>query len=146
MKYHQGFFKPKNPQKYKGDPTNIAYRSAWELRLMLYFDLQPAIIWWSSEEKVIPYRSPIDNRIHRYFPDFIINKKDINGKIETIMIEVKPKAQTLEPIRKEKTSKRYLNEVMTYGVNQAKWDAAENYCKDRGWKFMIFTESEIFGK
>ncbi len=145
-KYYQGTFKPRNPEKYRGDPANIVYRSSWELRLMTYFDMHQDVIWWSSEERIIPYRSPIDNRIHRYFPDFLINKRGPDGKIETVMVEVKPKAQTVEPVRQSTQSRKYLKEVMTYGVNQAKWKAAEEYCSDRSWKFLIMTEREIFGK
>ena len=146
-KYNQGFFKPKHPEKYKGDPTNIVYRSGWELRLMSYFDVHSDVIWWSSEERIIPYRSPVDNRVHRYFPDFLVYLKTRNGKNETVLIEVKPKAQTQPPKAKAagKNSKRYLTEVMTWGVNEAKWKAAEDYCKDRGWRFMIMTEDHIYG-
>lgn len=145
-KYYQGTFKPRNPEKYKGDPTNIVYRSSWELRLMTHFDMHQDVVWWSSEERIIPYRSPIDNRVHRYFPDFLINKRGPDGKTETIMIEVKPRAQTAAPVRQKTQSRKYLNEVMTYGVNQAKWHAAEEYCGDRGWRFIIMTENEIFSK
>lgn len=146
MAFKQGFFKPKNPTKYKGDATQIVYRSGWELRLMSYFDMHKDVIWWSSEEKIIPYRSPVDNKIHRYFPDFLINIKNKEGKTETVMIEVKPKSQTKEPKRPSKVTKKYINEVFTYGVNQNKWKAAEEFCADRGWRFMIMTEEEIFGK
>ena len=145
-KYYQGTFKPLNPEKYRGDPSNIVYRSSWELRLMTYFDAHQDVLWWSSEERIIPYRSPIDNRVHRYFPDFLINKRGPDGKTETVMVEVKPRAQTAEPVRQNTHSRKYLKEVMTYGVNQAKWKAAEEYCSDRGWKFQIMTEHEIFGK
>lgn len=145
-KYNQGFFKPKNPDKYKGDHTNIVYRSGWELRLMSYFDLHSDVIWWSSEERIIPYLSPVDGRVHRYFPDFLICAKTKDGKQQTIMIEVKPAAQTKEPIKKDKINKKYIQEVFTWGVNQSKWKAAEEYCKDRGWQFKIMTEKEIFGK
>ena len=146
MAFKQGFFKPRNPTKYKGDPTKIVYRSGWELRLMSHFDTHEDVIWWSSEEKIIPYRSPVDNKIHRYFPDFLINIKNKEGKTETVMIEVKPKSQTKEPKRPSKVTKKYINEVFTYGVNQNKWKAAEEFCADRGWRFMIMTEEEIFGK
>jgi hypothetical protein len=145
-KYNQGFFKPKNPQKYKGNPTNIVYRSSWELRLMSHFDLHPNVIWWASEEKPIPYISPLDGRTHRYFPDFIICVYDKNKKQKIIMIEVKPFKQTQEPVKQNKINKRYIKEVYDWGVNKAKWNAAEIYCKDRGWDFQIMTEKEIFGK
>jgi len=144
-KYYQGYFKPRNPQKYKGDPTNIVYRSSWELRLMSYFDERADVIWWKSEETIIPYRSPIDGKIHRYFPDFLINTRNKQGLNETLMIEVKPLAQTKEPKKQSKVTKRYLNEVYTWGTNSAKWAAAEEYCKDKGWKFVIMTEKDIYG-
>lgn len=146
---YQGRFKPKNPSKYSGDPTNIIYRSGWELKLMQYLDKHPHVTKWGSEEIVIPYRSPIDGRYHRYFPDFYVEQINKNNKKDKILIEVKPKHQTIPPdVSKKNTpkggvSRRYINEVMTYGVNQAKWKAAEEYCKDRGWKFAIFTEQEL---
>lgn len=145
-RYHQGIFKPKNPSKYRGDVTNIVYRSGWELRLMSHFDLHPGVIWWSSEEKAIPYVSPVDGRVHRYFPDFIICVIDAQNKKQTIMVEVKPYAQTQEPVKKNKINKRYINEVFTWGVNQEKWKQAKLYCEDRGWNFKVMTEKEIFGK
>lgn len=139
---YKGKFKPKNPNKYKGDPTNIIYRSLWEFKLMKNLDEHPEIVQWSSEELFIPYKSPIDNKWHRYFPDFIV-KKINNGIKETLMIEVKPKSQVLAPKKQEKATKRYINEVYTWGVNQAKWKAAEEFCLDRGWKFMLMTEIEL---
>lgn len=142
MKYYKGKYKPKFPQKYKGDPTNIVYRSSWELNCMTYFDKNPDILWWASEELVIPYRSPIDGKRHRYFPDFII--KTVNK--EVIVIEVKPDNQTREPKPQKRLTKKYLTEVQTWGVNQAKWKAANEYCLDRGWKFTVVTEKQLFGK
>lgn len=142
-KYKQGLFKPLNPQKYKGDPTNIVYRSGYELKLMQYLDRHPQIISWSSEETVIPYRSPIDNRMHRYFMDFKITKINTDGTRETILIEVKPKVQTQPPKVQSKVTKRYLTEVHNWGINSAKWEAAEKYCRERGWKFMIMHEDHL---
>jgi len=141
---YKGKFTPKNPNKYKGNPTNIVYRSHWELKCMLHFDSHPDVIEWSSEEIVIPYRSPIDNRIHRYFPDFFIRRKDKEGNIKAFLIEVKPKAQTKPPKLQTKATKRYINEVATWGVNSAKWEQAEQYCKDRNWEFIKITEDELF--
>jgi hypothetical protein len=141
---YKGYFRPKNPSKYRGDPTNIIYRSRWELKLMMYLDDHKDVIQWSSEEVIIPYRSPIDGKIHRYFVDFLVTKINKEGKKETSLIEVKPAAQTKPPaITENKKSRRYINEVMTWGVNEAKWKAATEYCKDRGWKFLIFTEREL---
>jgi hypothetical protein len=110
---------------------------------MKKFDEHPDVIEWSSEEFFIPYRSPIDGRIHRYFPDFYVKKKNINGKIEQSIIEVKPLSQTQPPKKREKITRQYINEVKTWGVNEAKWKAAESYCADRLWSFHIFTEKEI---
>lgn len=140
---YKGKFRPKYPAKYIGDPTNVIYRSLWELRLMRYFDQHPSVISWGSEEVVIPYRSPVDNRIHRYFPDFIVKMREATGSVSTLIIEVKPAAQTKEPVKKSERSRRYINEVLTYGVNQAKWKAAEEFCADRNWKFKVMTEHDI---
>lgn len=109
------------------------------------FDKDPQVIWWSSEETVIPYRSPLDNRVHRYYVDFTARLKTFNGGTKTILIEVKPYSQTVPPIIQEskKKSKRYIQEVMTWGVNSAKWKAAKEYCKDRGYEFIIMTEKEL---
>ena len=143
MKTYKGFFRPKNPQKYMGDPRNIIYRSRWELKLMMYLDDHRDVIKWGSEEVVVPYRSPIDGRVHRYFVDFVVTKINKEGKRETSLIEVKPAAQTKPPERQTKKTKRYLTEVMTWGVNEAKWNAAREFCEDRGWTFHIFTEKEL---
>ena len=139
----KGKYKPKNPDKYLGDPTNIIYRSSWERQCMVYFDNNPNILQWGSEEIIVPYRSPIDNRIHRYFTDFVIRAKQANGKVQTTIIEVKPKKQTQPPKTQSRKTKRYLTEVTTYLVNEAKWKAASEYCKDRNWKFQIITENEL---
>jgi len=148
-KYYQGRFKPKNPKKYMGDPTNIIYRSGWEFKLMRYLDAHPDVLEWGSEELIVPYRSPIDGRMHRYFPDFLVKQINRDKRKETVLIEVKPKAQTVPPdISKKNTStgklsRRYINEVKTWGINQAKWQAAEEFCKDRGWKFQIMHEGHL---
>jgi hypothetical protein len=142
MKFYQGKYKPKFPEKYKGNPTNITYRSSWELQFMVYCDRNPDIVWWASEELAIPYRSPIDGRMHRYFPDFII--KTTNN--EVVMFEIKPAAQSRPPEKKSRVTKKYLNEVKTWGVNQAKWKAAQEYCADRKWKFQVLTENQLFAK
>lgn len=142
---NKGFFSPKNPQKYKGDPTAIIYRSGWELKLMMYLDSHPDIIEWASEEFPIPYRSPLDGKIHRYFPDFWVKKRSASNKnaIEIVVIEVKPAKQVMPPQPQKTKNKRYLREVATWGVNQAKWRAAEHFCEQRNWKFVKMTEKEL---
>lgn len=141
---YKGKFKPKNPSKYKGDPTTIIYRSRWELKLMNYLDNNPEIVSWSSEELTIPYVSPLDNKIHRYYPDFVVKKKvDGTDKTETMVIEVKPYKETMEPKKQDKMSKSYLYEVKTWGINSSKWKSAKEFCEDRKWKFVILTEHEL---
>lgn len=141
----KGRYKVKNPSKYKGDPTNVIYRSSLELKLMNYLDMHPDVIEWSSEELIIPYVSPLDNRVHRYFPDFCIKRKDKGGNVDKIVIEVKPYCQTMPPTKKTKVTRRYLTEVKNWGINNAKWEAAKRFCGDRNWKFTILTEKEING-
>jgi hypothetical protein len=140
---YQGIFRPKNPKKYIGNSNNIVYRSSWECRVMNWFDQNEDIISWASEELIVPYKSPIDNRFHRYFPDFIVKVKTRDGTMKTLMIEVKPKKQTIPPEPRKRVTKQYVTEVTTYGVNQAKWKAAQEYCLDRGWEFKIMTEEHL---
>jgi len=143
---YRGRYKPANPQKYKGDPTNIIYRSLLERRFMVWCDTNSSVLEWNSEEVVVPYKSPIDMRYHRYFVDFWVRYRDRNGNLKACLIEVKPHKQTIEPKKKEgsvKPTRRYLNEVMTWGVNQAKWKAATEYCLDRNWEFKILTEKQL---
>lgn len=142
--YKQGFFKPKFPEKYIGDVSNIVYRSGWELRVMHSLDNNTAVVRWSSEETVIPYISPIDGRRHRYFVDFYVEAKASDGTVKTMLLEVKPAAQAQPPKSPKRKTKRYITEVMTYGVNQAKWEAAKAYCDKKGWEFKVITEKELF--
>lgn len=142
MRY-KGLFKPTNPAKYRGDPTRIVYRSSWELKVMSYLDAHKDVLQWSSEELFVPYRSPIDGKIHRYFPDFLVKKRNSEGIQETLMIEVKPFKETKPPVKQKRATKSYLREVYTWGINSAKWEAAREYCNERKWKFMIVTENEL---
>jgi hypothetical protein len=139
---NKGKFTPKNPKKYKGDSSNIIYRSSWEVRVMKYLDEHPNVIWWGSEELPIPYLNPMDKRVHRYFPDFIVKMQKSDGSVMTYIIEVKPEKQTQPPKQKRKT-RTYLQEAITYEINLAKWEAAREFCKDHGWKFQILTEIEL---
>lgn len=140
---YSGKFTPKNPQKYVGDYKNIIYRSSWEARLMVWLDENDSIISWASEELIIPYKSPIDGRWHRYFPDFTVKSKTKDGTVKTMIIEVKPKKQTMQPEVRKRVTKQYITEVTTWGVNQAKWKAATEYCLDRGWEFKLITEDHL---
>lgn len=110
---------------------------------MGYLDAHQDVQQWSSEELIIPYRSPIDNKIHRYFPDFQIKKRNRDGVIETVVVEIKPAKETKPPIVQKKQTRQYLREVYTWGINNAKWQAAREFCRDRNWKFTIMTEHEL---
>ena len=140
---YKGKYQPKNTQKYVGDVNNIIYRSLWERRFMKYCDHNQNILEWGSEELALPYRSPIDGRIHRYFPDFYIKVKESTGQIKKYLIEVKPKRQTVEPAVQKRKTKQYIYEVVEYAKNQAKWKAAKDFCKDRLWEFKIITEDDL---
>lgn len=140
---YSGRYSPKNTNKYLGDPTNIWYRSLWERRVMVHLDENPNVIEWSNEEIVIPYLSPVDGRWHRYFPDFFIRVKNKVGLIEGFILEVKPEKQSLPPQQRSRITKAYIQEVVTFGINEAKWKAANEYCKDRNWKFKVITEKDL---
>lgn len=139
---YKGLFKPKNPKKYKGDPTNIVYRSRWESFFMSKLDLNDNVIVWASEEFFIKYRSPLDGRIHRYFPDFYVKSRGSDGKITEMIIEIKPHKETQEP-KPGKNRKRYLTEVQTYVINKSKWDYARAFCASKGWEFIVVTEKDL---
>ena len=136
-------YKPSYPDKYQGDSSNIICRSSWERKFCRYCDLNENIIQWCSEELIIPYISPVDKRVHRYYPDFIIRVKESTGQIKTYVIEVKPKRQTQPPKKKSRVTKSYIYECKTYAVNQAKWKAATEFCEDRRINFKIITEDEL---
>lgn len=134
----KGRFIPRNPSKYKGDPTKIIYRSSLELKLDNYFDLHPDIIEWSSEEVIVPYRDKSrNNSIHRYFPDYTFKTKT-----KSYMVEVKPSSQTVMP-KAKRNKQRYLQECLLYTHNTSKWDAAKLYCQQHNMQFIILTEKDI---
>ena len=130
---YRGRYSPSNPKKYKGDPSNIIYRSLWERKFMVYCDMNERIIEWGSEEFFIPYRSPIDGKIHRYFPDFYVKVRTKENKIKKCKPPRVPKRKT----------RKYLNEVRTFAINEAKWMNAKEWCKDRNMEFIILTEVEL---
>lgn len=146
-RYHQGKYTVKNREKYLGDPTNCIYRSGWEKKLMIALDHSEKVVKWGSEETVIPYLSPLDGAVHRYFMDFTVVAKGADGKPVVTLIEVKPEAQKHAPkMKKGRRKSLYEKELQTYLVNQAKWKAAENLCAKKGWRFVVCTEKELFGK
>ena len=143
-KYYQGRFHPQNPQKYQGDVKNIIYRSSWELKFMKWCDTNDSILEYSSEEFFIPYFDPTTKKVRRYFPDFCVIYISSSGEIKKAVVEIKPLRETKEPVvTKNKRKKTLLNETLTYAKNQAKWKAADEWCKDHMMEFKIITEREL---
>ena len=142
---YRGFFKPQNPTKYIGNPIKIMYRSLWERKFMKFCDSSGNVIRWGSEEVVVPYTNPLDRKQHRYYVDFIVEMKTAEG-IKTLLIEIKPKKQCVEPKRNKKVTRGYISEVQTWITNTAKWAAASEVSKNRGWEFKILTEDDLFRK
>ena len=141
---YKGRYFPTTPKKYRGNPNQIIYRSLWERKVMVYCDKNDAIIEWGSEEVIVPYLSPMDGKIHRYFPDFYMKVRQADGSTKKFIIEVKPKSQCKQPVKnpKRRTTKSF-NEVKTFAINQAKWKSAREFCEDKGMEFKIFTEDHI---
>ena len=142
-KTYKGKFRTKNPSKYKGDVNNIVYRSLWELRFMKWCDSNTSVQEWGSETVIVPYISPLDKKVHRYFVDFYIKVMDKNGGLQKYLIEIKPERFTKPPTIPARKTKAFIDEVFQYGVNEAKWKAAVEYCKDRNWQFKVVTEKDI---
>ena len=132
---------PKNPHKYNGNAKLIVTRSSWETRAMHFFDLNENVLMWASEEFSIKYVSPLDNKEHRYFCDFLAKMKMKNGQEKTFLIEIKPFVQC--HISTAKNKKRFITEMSAYTVNQAKWKAAEEFCKQKGIEFLILDEYSL---
>lgn len=154
--FYQGRFVPANPDKYKGDPNKIIFRSSWELGFARFLDRNINVIEWSSEEIVIPYVKPTDNRVHRYFPDFWVKFKDNSGNIKEEVIEVKPRKEWIPamtivesnfkimPPEKSKNPKTRLRNQITMLINARKWEAAIKWCEERGMKFRVADAESSF--
>ena len=136
---YKGRYKIKNPDKYLGNPTNVIFRSLWERNTFRWCENNPKVRAWSSEEIVVPYKCKVDNKLHRYFVDLYVEMN--NG--QTILVEIKPKKETLPPKQPKRKTKKFLNEVITFSKNQDKWDAADQYAKHKGWKFQVWTEETL---
>ena len=141
-KSYRGLYRPTNPKKYVGNTKQIVYRSLLERRFMRYCDLNQDILYWASEELPVRYYNPLDKKYHRYFPDFVV--KTVNN--DKYMIEIKPSRQAVKPKPPKKKTKSYMRESFEYIKNQAKFKAAEEYCKDRRYGFRILTEEQLLPK
>lgn len=149
--YHQGYFIPKNLDKYKGDINDgIIYRSSWEQKFMTYCDLNPSVRFWSSETAVIPYFNPIDQKMHKYYVDFWLMTSTPTGVIKKYLVEIKPSSQLVKPkplVEGKKYKKTQLKSfewaMVEFIKNSAKWAAATEFCKQYDMKFIVVTEKEL---
>lgn len=143
---YKGIYEPKFPKKYIGK-GRIIFRSLWERRVMKWLDENSNVLLWASEPFRIPYIAPTDKKFHGYWPDFWVKMKTKNDRIVIAVLEIKPLKETVEPKKLTegtKTTKSYIHEVYTWSINNAKWDAAKEYCKKKNWQFIILTEKQIF--
>ena len=142
LKYRQGIFRPLHPEKYKGT-FPIFTRSSWEMKACRFFDHNPNVISWGSESVIIPYQNPLTGRVSRYFTDFDIVMKDKQGDLKKFLIEIKPYSQTLPPVQKNRKTKTLIYQQAEYVKNQAKWQAATQWCNQRNHSFVILTEKQL---
>lgn len=145
-KARTGKFVPNNWEKYIGEADEIVYRSSWEKSALEFLDSNPNVLHWSYEDIIVPYLKPMPNgslKLSRYIPDAYVEYRNKSGELKKEMWEIKPKKQTKKSRSRKVEVKMYEN--YTFAVNQAKWMAAENYCKRNGWDFRIITETSIFG-
>lgn len=141
---YSGFYRLINYKKYIGNPTDVVYRSLWERKFMVFCDMNDSVLEWGSETNIIPYRSPLDNKIHRYYVDFYVKMKTKSNEIKKYLIEIKPKKETIPPTSNPKLkNKTWKNSIITFVKNKAKWNAAKNFCEDRQMEFLILTEDHL---
>jgi len=143
MAYKTKYF-PKNASKYEGDPTKILCRSLWERKFCKYLDENKNIVKWSFEPIRIPYVSPVDNQVHFYIPDFLVEKRNPNNEVETILVEIKPEKQTKEPEMGKKKKKTFISDAVTFAINKEKWASAKKFCDKNNISFKILTEKDLF--
>ena len=141
---YKGKYRPEKPEKYVGNPNNIVYRSLLERRFMVFCDRNDNILKWSSEELAIPYVSPLDNRVHRYYVDFVIEVKEKTGDTKVYLVEIKPYRQCVQPQESiNKKQRTFLKESKTWIINNSKWNAATEFAKKQNWEFKIITEKTL---
>lgn len=145
-KYIQGKFVPTEIHKYKGNPNNIFFRSLWEYHLFQWLDKSKSVIEWGSETVVVPYVSPIDKKLHRYYIDLYAKIIDKDGVVRKYLIEVKPYKETVKPKTLNENSAKYNKSIIRFYQNLAKWQAASEFAEKNGMKFILLTERELYGK
>ena len=141
---YKGKYTPEHPAKYMGDSSNIVYRSMWERRCMKYFDVNPSVLQWASEEISIPYYDSMTKKVRKYFHDFLIKVKTENGEDKTHLIEVKPSKDLRPPVGgRGKKKSTVLYEMKAYRTNRDKFASARKWCDERGIIFDVWTEKHL---
>jgi len=141
---YSGKYKIQFPPKYALANTSfVRYKSLLERRFMMFCDMNPKIMQWGYETTTIPYLSPVDKTIHTYFVDFTLITREKDGLVSKQLVEIKPQRETIAPKIQEKRTRKYVNSVMTYGINTAKWEAARRYCERNNMKFHIITDKTL---
>ena len=139
-KYRQGIFTPINKDKFMG--STATYRSGLELKFMRFCDNNTNVLKWGSENVIVPYISPLDGKVHKYYVDnFVIIRE--GSQIKKYLIEIKPSKQTQAPNTKYKKKEHLIYEQSAWIINQAKWNAAKELCKKKGFDFLILTEKHL---
>ena len=142
----QGTYDVKNKDKYVGT-KNPRYLSSYELQFFLWADNNKNILKWGAESVIVPYYDPVREKKRRYIVDVYIKYQTKSGSIREEIIEIKPMSQTQPPVKgKRKAQHVFESEQQTYITNLAKWEAAKQYAQERGWKFRVITEYNIFKK
>ena len=140
--YRQGVYRPVNSFKYSGH-GNPRYLSSWELKFFKWCDRNPHVVKWSSESVGLPYISPVDGKMHKYFVDNVVHINE-GGKIVKYLIEIKPSKQTRPPkSHGNKKRSTVVYENAQWNVNQAKWLAARDWASKNGYIFQIVTEKDF---
>lgn len=137
-RFAQGFFTPKNAEKYIGKRTP-RYRSGWELTFMNFCDSNRSVLYWASEAISVPYRNPFTGKPSMYIPDFFVVYVNKFGKQIAEVVEIKPKKQSLIESKVANAKDRAV-----VAINHAKWQSAMAYCKHQGYTFRVVTESDLF--
>ena len=149
-KVKQGYFTPQNPEKYKGDPSRIIYRSSWELKFLMYCDSNEAVVEYTAEPIGILYPNPILKKEATYWIDCYMATKNKDGSISKWLIEIKPNKYLTPPVPPtrltEKQTLNYVRHAKAYLINNEKFKAAKAYAKQNGMKFGIITENFLFNK
>jgi len=139
-KYVQGIFIPRNKNKFIG--SKAIYRSSLELRFMKFCDTNDKVIKWGSENVIIPYLNPLDGKVHRYFVDNFVQIQE-GDKVKRYLVEIKPSSQLQPPKTKYRKKSNLIYEQTMYVTNQAKWQAAREWCNKKGLEFIIITEKHL---